>query len=201
VKETGITFTGESVRAIYAGRKTMTRRPIIHQKRPLADFAFYEVDGNEVRDEDGNAIRCYHGGVGDRLWVKERWYPAYARTEKMSGCVFPSLSTGLIGNGDPQEANASWRPHEGWKSPRFMPKWAARLWLEITELRVERLQDISTEDVIAEGLSTTLREHDAVCDLNDQYHQLWDKINGKKSWDENPWVWVIGFKRLEVSRG
>lgn len=77
-----------------------------------------------------------------------------------------------------------------------MPRWASRITLEIVSVRVERLQDISAEDCIAEGLSTNLREHDAVCDLRDQFAALWTSTYGPDSWSANPWVWVVEFKRV-----
>ena len=80
----------------------------------------------------------------------------------------------------------------------FMPRWASRITLEITDVRVQRVQAISVEDCIAEGMSTTLREHEACTDLVDQYHYLWDGLNAKRGfgWDANPWVWAISFRRV-----
>jgi len=80
----------------------------------------------------------------------------------------------------------------------FMPRWACRLLLEVVSVRVERVQEISVEDCIAEGLSSTLREHDACCDLKDKFRALWDKINGKRGygWDVNPYIWRVEFKMV-----
>lgn len=85
-------------------------------------------------------------------------------------------------------------------SPIFMPKRLARLWLEVMEVRGERLQEISTEDQISEGNRTTLRGHDAACYLQEHFQTLWDGINGKKpgsAWQDNPPVWAYSFKRVE----
>jgi hypothetical protein len=81
-----------------------------------------------------------------------------------------------------------------------MPRSLARIFLTVKDVRVERVQDISTEDIIAEGLSTTLREHDAVCALRESWIILWDSINEKRGfgWDVNPWVWVIEFELKEI---
>jgi hypothetical protein len=78
-----------------------------------------------------------------------------------------------------------------------MPRWASRITLEITGVRVERLLDITTEQIRAEGLRTHLREHDAVMHLRDQWKNLWASINGDDSLAANPWVWVVEFKRIE----
>ncbi len=84
-----------------------------------------------------------------------------------------------------------------WRSSIHMPRWASRITLEVTGVRVERLQDISAEDCIAEGIVSTLRGHDAACDLRDQYRALWEQINGSGSWALNPFVWVTEFGRID----
>ena len=77
-----------------------------------------------------------------------------------------------------------------------MPRWASRITLEITDVRVQRLQSIDAEDCIAEGLSTTLREGDAVQHLEEQYRELWESINGAGSWKVNPWLWALTFRMV-----
>ena len=79
-----------------------------------------------------------------------------------------------------------------WKSSRFLPKWAARIWLEVTGVKVERVQDISIKDAFAEGVSTQQASH-----AQPFFQSLWDSLNAKRgySWKSNPWVWVYEFKR------
>jgi hypothetical protein len=87
---------------------------------------------------------------------------------------------------------------EGKKPSIFMPRWASRITLEIVSVRVERLQDITEEDAKAEGVKGALVSEDGVhCCFKIDYMKLWEEINGAESWDANPWVWVIEFKRLE----
>ena len=93
--------------------------------------------------------------------------------------------------------NDEWlQDHESWRTPLFMPRWASRITLEITGLRVERLQDITEEDAVTEGLPP--REQTGFDTARYRYHILWDSLNAKRgyAWDSNPWVWVIEFKRL-----
>lgn len=91
----------------------------------------------------------------------------------------------------------TWEPGKSpfaWVPPMFMPYWASRLPLRITSVRVERVQDITTEEILAEGLTTTLREHDAVVDLRRQFAALWDSINGAGAFERNDWTWVFGIR-------
>jgi hypothetical protein len=127
---------------------------------------------------------CHIGGIGDRLWVRETWCgftdePYYRAT---------AVEDGML----PEEV-----ADERWKPSIHMPRRASRIDLEVTGVRVERLQDISAEDCTAEGLRSFLREHDAVCDLRDQFRNLWESINGPESWASNPWVWAVEFKRTK----
>ncbi len=167
MKEHPIIFNAEMVKAILEGRKTQTRRVIKPQPSVTSS-------GNDFFIKLGYKEKCPYGQVGDRLWVKE-----------------------------------SFRPSEDikWKSPRFMPRQSSRITLEITDVRVERLQEISIKDMIAEGLKTKAwRNEDVKNDLSIQFQELWDKINTKKfhvlpinkhplSWDSNPWIWCLTFKR------
>lgn len=162
---------------------------------------------------------CPYGGPGNRLWVRETFQLEDAseygpeRTDPAEG------PTHLANPGEEDERLLIPRyratapdtvlevvEHDGdnerdgmrWRSPIHMPRWASRITLEITDVRVERLQDITTEDIIAEGFSTTLREHDACADLREQYRAGWGAINGKRApWESNPWVWVVTFKRVQ----
>ncbi|KDF13403.1 hypothetical protein AF41_00014 [Citrobacter sp. MGH 55] len=137
---------------------------------------------------------CPYGDVGDRIWVRETFSPVPDH-EEPAGCS--ALLYAADGNG----------PYGKWVPSIHMPRWASRLTLEITGVRVERLNDISEEDARAEGII------DGGClncgepepcgcvnpqpDATDAFAYLWQSIYGKENWDANPWVWVIAFKRIE----
>lgn len=223
MKERPILFSAPMVRAILAGTKTQTRRvaPISDfEIRAIGDSmvswrvafskeikgAVASYSGGKFTPEQARAIVASqfnpYGPPGDRLWVREAWgwsriasmgpSPIYkqfleyrASGHKGGAGCFPNLKP-------PLEISAP-----QWRSAMFMPRWASRITLEITSVRVQRVQEIGAEDCIAEGLSSTMREHDAACDLRDQYRTLFDSINAKRApWASNPWVWVIEFKRL-----
>lgn len=185
-----ILFSGAMIRALLAGTKTQTRRVV-----KLPPGAVVEAwDGKTTPSFEG-AIVCPYGVPGDSvLWVRETWQ-----------CHSTLNSDPIVHF----RADASFKPvpiepgtevefKGGWRPSIFMPRWASRITLEVTDVRVERLQAISVEDCIAEGLSTQLRENEAVCDLRDQYRDLWDSINATRApWASNPWVWVVEFKRVE----
>lgn len=168
------------VRAILEGRKTQTRRVVkIVNFRP-------DLDIN----------RCPFGAVGDRLWVRETW--------QVTDWIHPSNDEwGYIyrasENGKEWEENmVDWK----WKPSIYMPREASRILLEITGVRVERLQDITDEDAIAEGVEE--KEGWFLDYANGGYHAspyysystLWEEINGKGSWAQNPFVWAITFKNV-----
>lgn len=157
---------------------------------------------------------CPYGKPGDRLWVREAWrtvsdFDELSGTEIADKCIeagYKAPWAPLQYEADGQRRD--WMhvctpPHDGQPRPgryrhaRFMPRWASRILLEITAVRVERLQDISESDAIAEGAQW------AACGApQDDSHkagfaQLWESINGHGSWDANPWVWVIEFRRLD----
>ncbi|QFT55616.1 hypothetical protein [Microbulbifer sp. THAF38] len=242
ITEKPILFNADMVRAILDGRKTQTRR-ILGGKRVwpsdiIQDTDF--IDGKEVplgfeHFEHGwlkTESMCPHGQPGDRLWVRETWWQAgdwvTAYPEDDEGHWGGSKRIHFAADGTPpNEPNydhpnglqngsfAAAHPHRVWrKRPSIhMPRWASRITLEITNVRVERIQDISEEDAIAEGIrNSTLQipltkavmyHHEPwptpVCgeSARDAYGALWESINGKDSWDKNPWVWVIEFRRVE----
>lgn len=207
MKERPILFSAPMVRAILDGRKTVTRRIV----KPMRDPDFEcqlasceiagEVNGGTCR------IRCPYGQPGDQLWVRETWSRAK---------LFASNELFYRADGEHQagrQLSLSYHEREKrWRSPIHMPRWASRITLEITGVRVERLQEISEEDAIAEGVfkkvgtspvGDVVETHDGG-DLiyvskglaRNAYHELWESINGPGSWDLNPYVWVIEFKRV-----
>ena len=198
MKERPILFNAEMVKAILEGRKTQTRR--IVKKAPTTEInhrliAFdngwnWQVDRQGViptmhRDIDDPMI-CPYGQVGDRLWVRETW-----RKTEISECGCEDNCTCNFGGYD--YLASSGNKEAKWKPSIHMPRWASRILLEITNIRVERLNDISESDCLKEGVgSPILRD----C-KKPKFMQLWESINGACSWNANPWVWVIDFKVIE----
>lgn len=188
-----ILFSGEMARAILEGKKTQTRRVInpqiewnegIFQRRKtgtIDQFTYVEF-----------LRRCPYGKIGDSLWVRETWRAEELNDGldgiryKADGLFIPIKNT--------EEASDAWCAanmnkqlweKDLWKPSIFMPRWASRINLEITGVRVERVQEIDRADAKAEGVSNLWS---------------WDEINGQRGfgWDVNPWVWVVEFKRVEV---
>lgn len=201
--ERPILFSGSMVRAILNDSKTQTRR--IVKPQPSADMKAAYLDGDsnwvfwsepvgeEVAKQwyppgSDRGIKCPYGKVGDLLWVRETWRPL---AQHVSQCVDQ--------NDVAYRASVSDDFEDGlfaWKPSIHMPRWASRITLEITDIRVERLQDVSEEDAKAEGVPPF--------DWNDgwslrpvpAFERLWDSINGAKHpWSSNPWVWCVNFKR------
>ncbi|EOY65792.1 TPA: morphogenetic protein [Klebsiella pneumoniae subsp. pneumoniae] len=192
MKERGMIFNGEMVRAILDGRKTQTRRPV---KFPVLDKNLgCELAGNELAGElsAGNYLNSAFGKPGDRIWVRETW--ARYNIDQNSHDIAYRATT-----------PADW-PEEGrWRPSIHMPRWASRILLEITDVRVERLNAISQENAQAEGMELTgwrptYSDPDSggeVMTPYDNFAELWSSIYGDESWKANPWVWVIEFKRVE----
>ncbi|MDP0955794.1 hypothetical protein Q6315_12315 [Klebsiella pneumoniae] len=229
MKERGMIFNGEMVRALLSGRKTQTRRIVKGTDGAVKFCKEWDINGKEVfvvlgeKDHTGmnpvlGAISCPFGAVGDRIWVRETW----ATLGNEDGCCIDWEDN--LCKGDERSAariyrasceqrpgdyglwsipdDAYWKPHtkehkfEGaWRPSIHMPRWASRILLEITDVRVERLKSISDGDAIREGCSTAdMMSGDCVADV---FARLWVSIYGSDSWNANPWVWVIEFKRVE----
>jgi hypothetical protein len=184
-----ILFSAPMILALLAGTKTQTRRVVKPQPRgpnpPDARvFDFYDGRGKwkgayDRKLGEGNALRlCPYGHPGDRLWVRETWAAE-------AGAYF---------------YRADGRERLVWRPSIFMPRWASRILLEITEVRVQRVQDSSAGDCVAEGVNPTGTDPCDIADsAKDRYRDLWDSINGKRpgcAWADNPWVWALTFKRL-----
>lgn len=212
MKETPMIFNGEMVRAILEGRKTITRRMV--KPQPKGQLFCRILDGTWGYEFTGDDWRCPFGQAGDRICVRETWMPFDTSVDSVQ--IGYKASNDIRPNGVSVEdfGSAKWLSAppdvvdefskeiehmnvygDRWRPSIHMPRWACRITLEITSIRVERLQDISAQDLIAESITTTMREHDAVIDLRKQYSKLWDSIYG--NWNENPWVWVIEFRRVK----
>lgn len=202
MKERPILFSGDMVRALMDGRKTQTRRVVkLPRKDGVGDNRYVFTD-SEGKDR---FIDCPYGEPGDRLWVRETWADVdYESREDGMVCtrtatIYRADGVGL-GEFGPDEIK--WRPSI------FMPRLASRITLEITGVRVQRLQDISEEDAIAEGIhyDEAMKGYQVGDGMSGifyhgrnpriSYRDLWDSINGELSWELNPWVWVVEFRRV-----
>jgi hypothetical protein len=220
VKEHPILFTGEMVRALLAGTKTQTRRIMARQKQ--YDFTDYTLFGQQGHDDgewkaiehapdwpDGKEDQCrcpYASRRGDRLWVRET-------------CRGIELPSGLdvvryIADGADAPIEDSFAGAERWLKlhtyrgkkgaivpPIHMPRWASRIELEVTNVRIERLQAISEADARAEGAQPNDGyagpSEDRVKGWRSGYRMLWMHLHGIESWLANPWVWVVEFNRMK----
>jgi len=208
-----ILFSGAMVKAILEGRKTQTRRIVIpRQSKPkVAPLTMYPwlIDGELQTFEDGRPLwvgdhpdypykskwfACDYGQPGDVLWVRETWKP-------IDGRILYYATPGIEGHDQRAQLTlTSTGKADGWRPSIFMPRWASRLTLEITDVRVERLQaitgpNIRAEGVIVDGGSLAPIEHWLAA-----FSKLWDGINAKRApWASNPWVWVIEFKLLSTT--
>ncbi|MGH6422075.1 hypothetical protein ACRFPP_18385 [Klebsiella michiganensis] len=210
MKERGMIFNGEMVRAILDGRKTQTRRTV--KPQPDEDGLAKVTNGPWVDTSERN-YRCPFGDVGDRIWVRETFQgplfdyeqmEAYledsSRFEKPEFCQYAA-----DGGHRPEYQDADDNLRHGWRPSIHMPRWASRILLEITDVRVERLNSISQEDAQAEGMELTgwrptYSDPDSGEEAwtpYDNFAQLWESIYGEESWKANGWVWVISFKRVE----
>jgi hypothetical protein len=204
-----ILFSAEMVRAILDGRKTQTRRVMKPQPTILAKgYEDIEQIGT-VKDCIGPLLfcpkPCKYGKPGDLLWVRETWgavWPAddpvpLRQCEIEYRADLPPGCTDRPGEWPADEGNGPEVPK--WRPSIHMPRWASRITLRITDIRVERLQDISEDDARAEGCDPVVHPDGAVdCGTRKTtFAKLWNKINGPGAWEANPWVWVVSFERVK----
>jgi len=217
MKERPILFSTPMVQAILDGRKTQTRRIIKPQPRcsenhlglgwdpkqvewanepfrpVLSDDVMYCGNCGEYVQFDGSGLKIPYGKGGDILWVRETFIPPL-RYGTINRYIYKAIEDLDCFKGY-------------WKPSIFMPKEACRIRLEITNIKVERLRDVSREDAINEGIDSKtgsiLGPLYKIYDTKEwniypieSYKSLWESINGKDSWNLNPWVWVIEFKRV-----
>jgi hypothetical protein len=207
-KERPILFSAPMVRAILEGRKTMTRRVIKDTGLYAIDERWHGIE-TATRERRNLATQCKHGQPGDHLWVKETSIIAPKHFATPDNYCIPDKEGDLryiqyIASESDTEA-AGWYKLK--KSPSiFMPRWASRITLEITDVKVERLQDITENDALAEGI-----QEDAMAPMSHficangsstrepvyAFETLWESINGPGTWDANPFVWAISFKRIK----
>ena len=196
--ERGMIFNAEMVRAILDGRKTQTRR--IVKLQPDEDGLAKVTNGPWVDTSERN-YRCPFGDVGDRIWVRETWAEAGASAPnlKLYRANYPEHLPSHYENVPPAN-EIRWTPSI------HMPRWASRILLETTDVRVERLNAMSERDAQAEGVGKLRGGYWQHYQPGWTQHQLsargsfvtlWKSIYGEESWNFNPWVWVIEFKRIE----
>lgn len=233
MRERPILFSAPMVRAILAGKKTQTRR-VVKMCKAFADYdktpsdAYHAIVANDgsgaaflVAGDHGytDFINCPYGKPGDRLWVRETWQQfdleadtniprdRFGPHNPLKGCEGERSITWAAcyradGELDHLEYGAArWRPGI------HMPRWASRITLEVTGVRVERLHDIDELGALAEGVEG--RTVESVLDgkrgeyvigsARDAFVELWREINGAESLDANPWVWVVEFRRVEAA--
>lgn len=216
--ERPILFSASMVQAILAGNKTQTRRVAQNVRHP--DLGNWYTPGALVLEHEPQHVierACPYGEPGDQLWVRETWQGPLLDEDqrevfrqdgsdafkKPEFCAYRATDTLAAIDDDGNEL--------GWRPSIHMPRWASRIQLEITAIRIERLQDISEEDAKAEGadclisdnvtpetramLSFPLMENGSP--YRNGFAHLWELINGDDAWDKNPWVWVIEFRRIE----
>lgn len=197
MKSRPMIFQSDSVLGILADQKTMTRRVVkgltpehqyngflhILNDKKMSGEAWFSLKPHKALNTSSLYIKCPYGVVGDRIWVRETW--AFDDVDqKVSSENSTIFKADFLGDSKNQR----------WRSAMFMPRAASRIELEITGIRVERLQDISETDAIAEGVEQGYGLRHVGF-----YQDIWDSINGKKyPWSSNPWVWVVEFKRVEV---
>ncbi len=210
MKELPIIFTALEVRAILDGRKTMTRRvvklPEIISEPGDADatsvgWLDHHESGpgwhgwmTEYPEEGSVPLRCPYGQPGERLWVRETWAVPH-RYDHLGPSNIPVKGVPTHYAATEERGGLRWRPSI------HMCRWVSRITLEIESVRVERLQDISSDDCVAEGVGdpvgTPLLYGSVTEAWNRRSYQLrWETINGPDSWEKNPFVWVILFRRV-----
>ena len=204
-KDKPILFSGPMVRAILEGRKTQTRRVIKPQPIVATDGkADWMVRGRwkgAVEPKTGlHNMASPYGAAGDRLWVRETWRVSISH-ENVKPSKLCEFTCSTLMDVDHKAKTTDHLMSPGrWRPSIYMPRWASRILLQVTEARVERLQEITEEDAQAEGFQFEAGGNEELgVGWRIGFSKVWDTINSKRgfSWDSNPWVWVVCFKRLK----
>ena len=212
MKDRPILFSGPMVRAVLDGSKTQTRRVVKSTGHYAIDGRFHDPAVAE-RELAALATQCPYGQPGDRLWVREtffawgRWETRYSAKKGRDewhfvdmtlecGKAYEYPASGVLQLPTGQKRQRRGTRPEWWKRPAIhVPRVASRITLEITDVRVERLQAISEADANAEGVRHSLHLPGGRF-ARENFAHLWWSINGDGAWEDNPWVWVVGFKRV-----
>jgi hypothetical protein len=209
IKERPILFSAPMVRAILSGHKTVTRR--VMKVQPVLNGYFWESYGagwgtgiTSVPVMPGHSLssNCPYGRIGDRLWVREAW-----QADAQVNAIAPrELSHGepiqYPADGESRQTGCSMITPGKTRPSIHMPRWVSRILLEITAIRVERLQEISLAQVQREGCEVRqfwlfgANQEEAQKIGASVFGGLWSSINGAESWNSNPWVWVVEFRSI-----
>ena len=213
MKERPILFSAPMVRAILAGTKTQTRRavnlpadakhvcywapPSGRSESGYADPGVNYWTPDPAGETDSNHLNpCPYGQPGDRLWVREAW-KAHTTFDHLPPRGIPRSHVWYM-------ADEGYKAESRYRHARFMPRWASRILLDVTAVRVERLQDISEADAVAEGCKPIRPElvQDGLIarpgrSAVEEFRPVWEEIHGEGSWDANPFVWVVTFRRID----
>jgi hypothetical protein len=221
-RERPILMSSSMIKALLEGRKSQTRRALKPQPH-IADASYGDVEESErypgewfqwCCGEPGPAFLCPHGAAGERLWVRETWGLIRNKGElgvtDWDGPIPPARPGGWDVT---YRATDGWESHFddrgfNWRPSIFMPRWASRIDLELTGVRVERLQEISYQDCVAEGIPPVpcMDDHadpeTIIGAIRSLYAKLWDQVNMPRpgcDWSDNPWCWVLEFKVTKPS--
>jgi hypothetical protein len=214
-KQRPILFSAAMVRALLAGTKTQTRRALKHQPIDILPMPqkpseqWVTLDQREPESKE-KVVRCRFGVPGDELWVRETWQKIY---ERHDGQRFTEARPGFQYRRSWIEYAATSRePPPKWRPSIHMPRAHCRITLRITDVRVERLQDISEADAIAEGVHRDVQSWRTdvmwsrcaesgvmYSTARMAYCDLWCEINGRNSWNANPWIWALSFELVAPS--
>jgi len=230
MKDHPIPFSGEMVRVILAWRKTQTRLIIKEiakdntitlmsdpfgwlsastdraDRRKIGKYcAFFKRSESHLYLNTHETIPFPYGEVGDRLWVREKWeFVPWDQDKDFKNRTVLVVYAADGGQSRPISVPDDWNPmlynDQRWRPSIHMPRWASRITLEITGVRVERVQDISEEDAIAEGVPGIATNQPYPKKFRDSFEVLWNLIYAKRGfgWDVNPWVWIIDFKPISL---
>ncbi len=219
MKARPILFSAPMVRAMLDVRKTQTRRAIKLPRwaEEVNEDNEFELDGepewpHAIARKTGclSAIECPYGEPGDLLWVRETFQPIFANGFDQDSDPYPNYKTGFgyKVNYVADNGRIEWMDGDDEITARcspaiHMPRWASRLTLRITEVRVQRLQEISEDDAGSEGCPIPFEKRRQYADRNDTavawFCGLWNTINGPDSWDANPWVWALSFEVIKAN--
>lgn len=221
MRERPILFSAPMVRAILEGRKTQTRRVV--KLQPASGVRLSPFVPSGLEDGHGYGLNCPYGVPGDRLWVRETHWRFTGCPPAWDGFVSPPSGNPYYARaylGDPKLDDNLVSAGAAVIVPSiYMPRWASRILLEITEVRVQRLHEISEDCAVAEGVDTSPLTHEDINDIPKgivrdvawalgvgsrpsaklAFQFLWDDLNDKRGfgWATNPWVWAITFRRVE----
>lgn len=218
MKERPILFSDQRVRAVLSGQQRQTRRIMKsqlfgpgqdnHEGCYGIDVLSNHLQGNKVLGMENLSYHCPYGQPGDRLWVRETWrgpvVPAAEMTRyQQSPQAFKTREYCQYRADSSIYDDREQEEHSGWQAGIHMPRWASRIDLIVTGVRVEKIQEISDWDVLAEGvqvdshfLNSFFTQHSEAVSPKDAYRKQWALQYGDTSWEVNPWVWVIEFERI-----